>query len=67
MRRQSGGTSDPFASDLDFGELKQQTHRRIADAAGPGRFRRRPTPPRLPKAVFINEPAKENTTIESVT
>jgi putative transposase len=33
----------------------------LADAytANPHRFRRRPTPPRLPKAAWINQPAKE--------
>ncbi|MEU9382618.1 hypothetical protein AB0D38_17260 [Streptomyces sp. NPDC048279] len=29
-----------------------------AHAANPHRFRRWPTPPRLPKAAWINEPAK---------
>ncbi|MCX4537706.1 hypothetical protein [Streptomyces sp. NBC_01669] len=30
-----------------------------AYATNPHRFRRRPTPPRLPKAAWINQPAKE--------
>ncbi|MGW6505132.1 integrase core domain-containing protein [Nonomuraea angiospora] len=32
-----------------------------AYAANPSRFRRKPTPPSLPKAVWINEPAKKET------
>jgi transposase InsO family protein len=35
-----------------------------AYAANPGRFRRKPTPPKLPKAAWINEPLKENPNTE---
>ncbi|RJO74940.1 transposase [Nocardia panacis] len=37
-----------------------------AYAANPGRFRRPPTPPRLPSAAWINEPTKENINTEFV-
>ncbi|WP_433709485.1 transposase [Nocardia sp. CA-084685] len=37
-----------------------------AYAANPGRFRRPPTPPKLPSAAWINEPAKENINTEFV-
>jgi transposase InsO family protein len=32
--------------------------------ANPDRFRRKPTPPKLPKAAWINQPPKENTDTE---
>jgi putative transposase len=35
-----------------------------AYAANPGRFRRTPQPPKLPKVAWINEPSKENTETE---
>ncbi len=35
-----------------------------AYAANPGRFRRKPEPPKLPQAAWINEPPKENTESE---
>lgn len=38
-----------------------------AYAANPTRFRRPPTPPHLPTAAWINEPAKENINTEFVT
>jgi putative transposase len=37
-----------------------------AYAANPARFRRLPTPPRLPKTAWINEPPKENINTEFV-
>ncbi len=37
-----------------------------AYAANPGRFRRPPTPPKLPTAAWINDPAKENINTEFV-
>lgn len=33
--------------------------------ANPGRFRRKPTPPSLPAAVWINEPVKEKTSFDT--
>jgi putative transposase len=33
-------------------------------AANPDRFRRKPVPPKLPEAAWINEPPKENTDTE---
>ncbi|ORB91276.1 IS3 family transposase, partial [Mycobacterium persicum] len=35
-----------------------------AYAANPDRFRRKPAPPKLPEAAWINEPPKENTDTE---
>ncbi len=37
-----------------------------AYTANPARFRTPPTPPKLPNAAWINEPAKENTATEFV-
>ncbi|WSG63079.1 integrase core domain-containing protein [Nocardia sp. NBC_01730] len=37
-----------------------------AYTANPARFRHPPTPPKLPKAAWINEPAKENIATEFV-
>jgi succinate dehydrogenase/fumarate reductase flavoprotein subunit len=38
----------------------------LAYTANPARFRRRPTPPRLPATAWINEPVKENINTEFV-
>ncbi|MFI9836301.1 transposase [Nonomuraea sp. NPDC051941] len=45
------------------GQIRAERARTLqaAYAANPGRFRRRPAPPSLPTAIWINEPVKEET------
>jgi putative transposase len=47
-------------------EIRQRRAETLATAyaANPERFSRKPAPPQLPKAVWINEPPKENTNTE---
>lgn len=49
------------------GQIRAERARTLqaAYAANPGRFRRRPAPPSLPTAVWINEPAKEETSSDT--
>ncbi|GAA3656242.1 hypothetical protein GCM10022224_019220 [Nonomuraea antimicrobica] len=49
------------------GQIRAERARTLqaAYAAHPGRFRRKPTPPRLPTGVWINEPAKAETSSDT--